>query len=227
MATAIPFEQRVVMCEQGSADWFTARAACATSSRIAAITKKRQRGDGELACRRDMRFELMVELLTGTAPSHYVSDWMKQGHDREPIARVEYEIAKNCSVKQVGFVYHPFIPRAGCSPDGLVGEDGLMEIKAPSVYTHVDYLKQGVVPEEYKPQMLWQMACCERLWCDFVSYNPEVPEKYQVFIKRFECGKEESALIRGYELEVQQFNAEVDQMLQELKSKVESDQTKF
>lgn len=218
----VPFEQRVMDCDQGSPEWFVARSGSVTSSRIADVVAKRKRGGmEEMACRRDMRYELMVELLTGNATQHYVSKWMEQGRDREPIARVEYEIAKDCSVRRVGYVYHPFISRAGASPDGLVGESGLLEIKCPAVHTHVDYIMKGEIPEEYRPQMLWQMACCERSWCDFVSYSPEVPEKYQLFIRRFECSKEDAALIRGYELEVQQLNSEVDAMLTELKAKID------
>jgi YqaJ-like viral recombinase domain len=224
MTTLVPFEQRIVDCEQGSADWFTARAGCATSSRIADIVAKRKRvKEGEvgeeLACRRGMRFECMCELLTGKAAEHYVSRWMQEGHDKEPLARAEYEIAFDQSVRTVGFVYHPFIPRAGCSPDGLIGDDGLLEIKCPMVYTHLDYIMRDEIPEEYKPQMLWQMACCERRWCDFVSYSPELPEQYQLFVKRFECSKEDAAMIRGYELEVQLFNTQVDEMLEQLKAR--------
>ena len=224
MATIVPFEERILDCEQGSPEWFVARSGCVTSSRIADVVAKRKRVTAgkepeEMACRRDMRYELMVELLTGNATQHYVSKWMEEGRDREPIARVEYEIATDCIVRTVGFVYHPFIKRAGASPDGLIDDDGLLEIKCPAVHTHVDYLLKGEIPEEYRPQMLWQMACCERSWCDFVSYSPEVPEKYQLFIRRLECSKEDAALIRGYELEVEHFNAQVDQMLADLKAR--------
>lgn len=211
-----------VDCVQGSKAWFEHRLGCVTSSRVADAIAKRKRVTAgkepeEMACRRDMRFELMIEELTGKATDHYVSEWMQQGRDREPIARAEYEIKTGRDVKQVGFVYHPAISRAGCSPDGILGEDGLLEIKCPAVYTHLGYLMADVIPEDYKPQMLWQMACCERQWCDFVSYSPEVPEEYQLFIKRFE---RDDAIIAGMELEVVCFLEQVAKAMADLKAKV-------
>lgn len=219
MAT-VPIEQRIIDCEQGSADWMAARCGCITSCRAAGAIAKLKRKDGESAERRRMRYEVVCEMLTGNAAQHYVSDAMNQGREREPLARVEYEILRNCSVRQIGFVYHPTIKRAGASPDGWVGSDGVIEIKAPLVTTHLEYMALDVIPDEYLPQMLWQLACSERQWCDFVSYSPEMPEQYQLFVKRLERTPEVDATIRGMELEVEQFLSECDDLLAKLKAKV-------
>lgn len=224
MTTILPASDRIIMCEQGSADWFTARCGCVTSSRIAAVVTKRKRvKEGEkaepLEAYKNMKWELVYEMLTGKAMEHYVSPAMENGRQREPIARAEYEVLTGLEVQQVGLVYHPVIPRAAASPDGFVGPDGLLEIKCPTLFTHFEYLERGEVPEEYHPQMLWQMACCERPWVDFVSYFPDLPEPHNLFIKRFEATKERLAIIRGYELEVEHFLAEVDKTVEQLKHK--------
>jgi predicted phage-related endonuclease len=214
----------LVDCIQGDAVWFKCRLGCVTSSRVAdAIAKRKRVKEGEkseeLAGRRRVRFELMCELLSQKPAAHYVSEWMDQGREREPIARIEYENATGASVEQVGFVYHPTIKMAGCSPDGIVGDDGLLEIKCPKIETHLQYLIDDIVPEAYLPQLLWQMACCERQWVDFVSYHPDMPEEYQLFIKRLERTKEVDAVIRGMELEVVQLLAEVDEEIERVKSR--------
>lgn len=211
----------VVDCIQGDAVWFKNRLGCVTATRAAAaIAKPKRKETGELAVRRNLRFELLEELLTNKPSQHYISLWMEEGREKEPLARQEYEGATNTPVEQVGFVYHPTIKMAGASPDGLVGEDGLLEIKCPKISTHLQYLLDGTVPEDYLPQMLWQMACCERQWCDFVSYHPDLPEQYQLFIKRVHRTTEADAVIAGMELEVIQFLKEVDEMYANLRKRV-------
>lgn len=222
MSTIPAVDSRMVFCEQGSKEWFDCRLGSMTSSRVADGTAKRKRVKAgevaeEMACRRDMRFELVLERLTGKATEHYVSRWMKEGKEKEPLARTEYEIATDCTTEQVGYIYHPTLKWAGASPDGLVGDDGLVEIKCPSVYTHLEYLLSGEIPEDYQKQMLWQMACSERQWCDFVSYSPDVPQEYQLFIVRLE---RDDKSISGMTLEVEQFLADVDKTLAELKERI-------
>jgi hypothetical protein len=225
----IAVEQRIVDCLQGDADWFKARLGVVTSSRIAKViskpkrVKKAREGEPpeppkELEGRKDMRYELACELLTGRATEHYVSRWMKEGKEKEPVARVEYEIKMGVPVRQIGFIYHPTIARAGASPDGLVAEDGLIEIKCPTMETHFEYLETKEIPEDYLKQMCWQLACCEdRLWNDFVSYCPAFDPPHDVFRKRLERTKEVDALIRGMEAEVVQFNHEVDELLNKIR----------
>lgn len=221
MSTIPAVDSRIVICEQGSKEWFDCRLGAVTSSRIADAIAKRKRVKAgevaeEMACRRDMRFELVLERLTGKPTEHYVSCWMKEGKEKEPLARTEYEIATDCTTEQIGYVYHPTIKWAGASPDGLVGDDGLVEIKCPAIYTHLEYLLSGEIPEDYQKQMLWQMVCSERSWCDFVSYSPDVPEEYQLFIVRLE---RDDKLISGMTLEVEQFIADVERTLTELKER--------
>lgn len=201
--------------EQGSAQWFQARCGSVTSCRVADLLSKRKDGK-EAAARRDLRYELVCERFTGRISDNYVSRYMKDGIEREPLARAEYELRNGVYVEQVGYVEHPRIRMAGCSPDGLVGTDGLIEIKCPKPETHLEYLLAGEIPTDYLPQMRWQLACTEREWCDFVSYHPDLPDSVQLFIKRLTRDKEIDALIRGMELEVEHFLGEVDAMVEKL-----------
>ncbi len=167
-----------------------------------------------------MRWELAVELLTNRPTENYVSRWMKEGTEKEPQARTEYELRAGVFVETVGFAYHPEIKMAGASPDGVIGESGLIEIKCPRVETHLQYLIDDKIPDEYLPQMTWQLACCPDFqWNDFVSFHPDLPEEYQLFVKRLNRSAEVDALIRGYNLEVEQFNAEVQELLAKIKSR--------
>jgi hypothetical protein len=215
----------ILDCEQGSAVWFEARLGCVTSSRIDdAISflkrksKDKQKGD-ETAARERMRMELVCELLSGKASDHYVSKWMEEGKEKEPLARTAYELERNVYVEQVGFVFHPTIKLAGASPDGLVGDDGLVEFKCPKLSTHLRYIMNGFVPSEYVPQMFWQMACSggERKWNDFVSYvsEPKLPKELRTFIApRLHWNQE---IIDIMNSGVEQFNLEVQDMLMKLK----------
>lgn len=207
-------------CEQGSKEWFDARLGCATSSRIADIVAKRKRGTEELACRVNLRWELVGEFITGKPTEHYVSRWMKEGKEKDPLARTEYEIRNNVTVETIGFCYHPAIKYAGASPDGLVGERGLVEFKCPTLQTHLEYLANDVIPDDYLPQLTWQLACDpEREWVDFVSYHPDMPDEYKIFQKMMHRTAEVDALIAAYNLEVEQFNSEVQAVLKTIKEK--------
>lgn len=110
---------------------------------------------------------------------------MLRGTELEPIARAAYE-AKNTFVDESGFVKHPTIMWFGASPDGLVGKEGLIEIKCPNTTTHLEYLTSGKVPNQYKNQMMAQMACTGRKWCDFVSFDNRLPSNLELFVVRFE-----------------------------------------
>ena len=201
--------------EQGSPVWLQARCGSVTSSRVADVLAKRKDGK-EAAARRDLRYELVCEQLTGRISDNYVSKYMKDGIEREPLARAEYELRNGVYVEQVGFVCHPTIKLAGCSPDGLVGGDGLIEIKCPKPETHLEYLLSGEIPADYLPQIRWQLACTGCEWCDFVSYHPDLPDACQLFVKRLLRDKENDAIIRGMELEVTHFLAQVAEMVEQL-----------
>jgi putative phage-type endonuclease len=211
----------VLDVEQGSREWFDARLGMVTSSRVADaisfLSRKSTKGEkgDETQARKRLRFELALERLTKTPSDHYVSKWMEEGKTNEPLARTEYEQLTRCEVDLVGFAFHDRIKDAGASPDGIVGEDGLIEIKCPAPYTHMEYLLAGVVPAEYQPQMLWQMACTDRQWCDFVSHYPSqnMPRELRTFIIRFPRDDER---IRAMEAQVEQFLGEVDEMVERL-----------
>lgn len=209
-------------CEQGSAKWFAARLGCVTSSRvddaISVLTRKSKNGSkgDETQARKNLRMELVCERMIKKASDHYVNKWMEEGKEKEPLARTAYEMKNNLYVEQVGFGFHPTIKMAGASPDGLVGNDGMVEFKCPKLSTHLKYVISGVVPEEYKPQMYWQMACFEREWNDFGSCFPdkELPKDLRLFVGPRLYRDE--AIIRGIEEEVEKFNSEVEELILKL-----------
>lgn len=170
------------MDEQRTDAWFAARLGKVTASRVAdlmATTKS-----GYSASRDNLMAQLIVERLTGSATETYSSPSMQWGNEQEPFARAAYEIATGQMVEECGFVPHPTIENAGASPDGLIGTDGLVEIKCPNTATMIDTLLTQKVPGKYITQMQMQMACTNRLWCDFVSFDPRLPAKAQLWIKR-------------------------------------------
>ena len=160
--------------------------------------------------------ELVCERLTGRHTEFFTNAAMQWGTDNEPGARMAYEMAMDVLVDQVGFAKHPSIEWFGASPDGLVNADGLVEIKCPNTATHVDYLLAGKPPEKYINQMMSQMACTGRQWCDFVSFDPRLPENMQLFIVRLE---RDDAYIAQMEAEVQEFLQEVDETIIQLQRK--------
>jgi putative phage-type endonuclease len=199
---------------QGTEEWKAARAGHVTASRICDVMATIKSGKGESASRRNYKAEIVVEQLTGTpTPDGYTNAAMQWGNDQEPFARAAYELKNDVMVDQIGFVYHPTILCAGASPDGLVGDDGLVEIKCPNTATHLAYLLANEPPADYFSQMQWQMACTGRLWCDFVSYDPRVPANLQLFVKRLYRDQE---FIDRAEKEVVAFLDEVSEMLDRL-----------
>lgn len=196
---------KIVECTQGTEEWKQARAGKVTASRIPDVLAKIK--SGEAAVRRDYRAQLVAEILTGVPQDDaFFSAEMRWGVEQEPFARAAYEIQTGRDVEQVGMVLHPSIDRGAASPDGLVEFDGLLEIKCPKTATHLAYIQADVVPAQYHPQMLWQMACTGRDWCDFVSYDPRLPENLQLFFKRFQ---RDQARIDEIEAEVNAFLMEV------------------
>jgi putative phage-type endonuclease len=202
---------QLVQCEQRSAEWIALRVGKVTSSRINDVLATIKKG--EAAGRRNYRADLVVETLTGNPVEEYISKEMQWGIDTEPFGCAAYQVAQDVDVEKVGFAVHPFIPRFGASPDGLVGDDGMVEIKCPNTATHIEYLLGGVVPADYQDQMLAQMACTGRQWSDFVSYDPRLPEHLQLFICRLH---RDDARIADIEGKVVKFLSEVDDVLVQL-----------
>lgn len=195
------------MIEQRSEEWYALRRGKVTASRIADVVATIKSG-GYGASRATYMAQLIAERLTGETQDSYVSAAMQNGIDTEPEARAAYEFRTDAEVAEAGFVDHPSIPMSGASPDGYVGDDGLVEIKCPNTATHIDTLLTGKVPAKYIDQMQWQMACAGRAWCDFVSYDPRMPEPMRLWIKRVECSV---TRIQYLEKEVSMFLAELDE----------------
>lgn len=202
----------IVECEQGSQAWIAARLGRVTASRVADVIAKTKSGYG--ASRQNYMAELIAERLTGGPAERFQSAAMAWGTEKEPDARAAYELIADVDVVQVGFVEHPRIAMAGASPDGLIGEDGLIEIKCPNTSTHIDTLLSGTVPGKYVTQMLWQMSCTGRAYCDFVSYDPRLPGSMSLFVRRVE---RDDARIAELESEVSAFLAELDAKVSELR----------
>lgn len=199
------------MIVQGTPEWFAARCGKVTASRVADVIAKTKTGWG--AGRANYAAELIAERLTGcTAPS-FINAAMQWGTDTEPFARTAYSERFATEVAEIGFVDHPEIAMTGASPDGLIGDDGMLEIKCPNTATHLDTLQSQTVPGKYITQMQWHMACCGREWCDFASYDPRLPPHLRLFVKRV---PRDVSLILELETEVTAFIAEIEAKLVEL-----------
>lgn len=195
---------------QGSAEWFAIRCGKATGSRIADVVA--QTKSGYSASRLNYESELIVERLTGQPSESYTSPAMQCGTDTEAQARASYEFQYDAIVEQVAFVPHPTISESGCSPDGMIGEDGLIEIKCPNSATHIKTLLTGKFDGKYLTQMQWQMACTGRQWCDFVSFDPRLPMEMRIFVAR----------INRDDARISQLETEVSKFLEGVAEKVEN-----
>ena len=198
---------------QGSDEWKALRLGKVTASRVSDVVARTKTGYG--AGRANYMAQLIAERLTGTPAESYTNAAMQHGTETEPEARSAYEFYQGVNVKEVAFVPHPKIDQAGCSPDGLVGDDGLTEIKCPNTATHLETLLGQAVPSKYDAQMQFQMACTGRQWCDFVSYDPRMPENMRLFIKRV---ARDDKRIAELESEIAAFLLEMAVKLSELNS---------
>lgn len=198
---------------QGSPEWYALRVGKVTASRVADVIAKTKTGWG--ASRANYMAELIAERLTGEPAEKYTNAAMAWGTENEPDARAAYEFFRDAQVVEVGFIEHPSILMAGASPDGLVGDAGLVEIKCPNTATHLDTLLTQAIPARYVTQMTWQMACAGRAWCDFVSFDPRLPETMSLFVKRVE---RDDSLIASLEKDVSDFLDELAQKLGQLNS---------
>jgi putative phage-type endonuclease len=198
--------------EQRTDEWFQARLGKVTASKVSDVMAKTK--SGYSASRENYMAQLVVERMTNTQSVIFTNPSMDWGIQQEPFARAAYEIKQGVVVEEVGFIDHPLIKSAGASPDGLVGDDGLVEIKCPNTATHIETLLTQTVSAKYYAQMQWQMACTNRDWCDFVSFDPRMPEGAQLFITRVQRDPES---IKEMEAEVKKFLVEVDSKVDQLK----------
>ena len=203
---------------QGSPEWHAERLGKVTASRMADVCARTKSGWG--ASRKNYMAELVAERLTGARAEGFTNAAMQWGTDQEPEARVAYEFYRDATVVEVGFVPHPSIADTGASPDGLVGDDGLVEIKAPNTATHIETLLGGTVPEKYVLQMQWQLNCTGRQWCDFASFDPRLPESMRLFVQRV---PRDDALVASLEKDVVEFLTELRETVARLRAKYEPD----
>jgi putative phage-type endonuclease len=169
---------------------------------------------GYSASRENYMAQLVVEQITGTRQESFSNSAMQWGTDQEPFARGAYEATSGNMVEEVGFMNHPTIAMAGASPDGLIGSDGCVEIKCPNTATMIETLLTGAVPQKYFTQMQMQMACAGRAWCDYVVFDPRMPAKAQLFIKRV---PRDDVFIADMEAEIIKFLAETAVKVDQLK----------
>lgn len=200
--------------DQRSPEWYAARLGKVTASRVADIIAKTK--SGYSTSRANYMAQLICERLTGTQGESFSSAAMVWGVETEPMARTAYEGALGELVIETGFIPHSSIIMAGASPDGLVGADGLVEIKCPITATHIETLLGQSPPGKYVTQMQWQMACTGRKWCDFVSFDPRMPDGMKLFVKRVERDDE---TINVLEREIMMFLSELDDKVSKLKEK--------
>ena len=191
--------------EQKSEEWFAARLGKVTASRLADVIAKTK--SGYSTSRDNYMAQLVCERLTNQKGESFTNSAMQHGVDTEPLARSAYEALNGLLVEEVGFVQHPKIEQSGASPDGLVGLFGMLEIKCPNTATHIDTLLTQSVPTKYITQMQWQMRCCDRQWCDYVSFDNRIREDLQLFVKRVEF---DASYVAMLEEEVNLFLKELD-----------------
>lgn len=197
--------------EQRSPEWFAARLGKVTASKVGDVMARTKTGYS--ASRENYMAQLICERLTGTKQESYSNAAMEWGTETEPLARAAYEAAKDVLVDEVGIIDHPFLPMCAASPDGLISIDGMLEIKCPNTATHFDTLLTEKMPSKYMPQVQWQMACANRLWVDFVSFDPRAPEGLQLFITRVE---RDDKYIAEMEAEVNKFLEEMEARIAKL-----------
>lgn len=196
---------------QGSDAWKAQRLGKVTASRIADVVAKTKNGWG--ASRANYAAQLVAERLTGEVAESYTNAAMTWGIEKEPDARAAYEFHTDAEVVEIGFVEHPNIGMTGASPDGTVGSDGLIEIKCPNTANHIETLRGRAVPSKYILQIQWQLACTGRQWCDFVSFDPRMPEHMRLFVRRV---PRDERLITELSGEIIAFLVEVNDTVEEL-----------
>ena len=199
------------MIEQGTPEWHQMRLGKVSASRMADLMAKTK--SGASASRAKYMAQLLCERMTGQPTEFFTTAAMQRGTEIEPVARAAYEAENLVSVEQVAWVEHPTISLAGCSPDGFVGEHGLIEIKCKEIHNHLDSILNDKIDPDHQAQMMWQMACTGRQWCDYVCFDDRAPEGLQLFVKRLHRDEEK---IKAMEDEVIKFLKDLESMIQKL-----------
>ena len=201
-------EQLYKNIEQGSDEWKAARLGHVTASNMADVMAKGK--SGEAVTRYKYKVRIVAERLTGTPPESYSNAAMEWGIEQEQFAVMAYEAKADVLTDRTGFWLHPEIKWLGVSPDRLVGDNGLVEVKCPNTTTHLDYIFAGKIPAEYMKQIQCQLWVTGREWCDFLSFDPRLPQRNQLFIIRADRDEE---LIKEMEAETLKFLAEVESLI--------------
>lgn len=196
---------------QRSPEWFEARLGIVTASRVSDLMAKTK--SGYSTSRDNYMAQLITERLTGKPTVMYENEAMRWGTETEPLARQAYEADTLNVVTETGLIMHPNIKHMGASPDGLVQEKGQLEIKCPNTATHINTIMTAIIDGKYLTQIFSQMACTGREWCDFVSFDPRMPEDMQLYIDRVQ--RSDNA-IKEIETEVIKFLAELEAMVDKL-----------
>jgi putative phage-type endonuclease len=200
---------------QGSEAWFKSRLGSVTASRMSDVLAKGKAG--EAVTRQKYRMQIIAERVSGQVADSFNNAAMQWGTDHEPLARIRYEADTGYFVDEVGFCNHPTIKWLGASPDGIIsGVNALIEIKCPNTQTHLGYRLDNKPPAVYVNQMQCQMWVTDATYCDFVSYDPRVPEHLQLFVSRL---RRDNDLIAKMETEVVKFLGEVDDAIKQLEKK--------
>ena len=200
--------------EQRTEEWFAARLGKVTASKMNDVLAKIK--SGEAAMRKNYKMQLATERLTGKQTDFYMNQAMQDGIDREDTARQIFEIVRDIKVEQVGFIDHPTIKMSGASPDGLLPDGGILEIKCPIETTHTTNLLERKLPSRYLPQVQWQLSCAGKdyKYANFVSYNPNFEPKLQLIYVEVERDEDYIAML---EEEVAAFITEVDDIVNQLR----------
>lgn len=196
---------------QRSDDWHSERCGKVTASRIKDLNAKPTKGKALNA----LGLTILAERLTGVQKEFFTNAAMQWGIDNEPHAITAYENQTGNFVVGTGLIDHPFIEMFGASPDGLVGEDGQIEVKCPDTTTHLNTLLTKQVPDEHIPQIASQLSCTRREWCDFISYDPRLPEALQLIIIRVSA---KDLGVEAIENDVRKFNKAIDDAIKILKA---------
>ena len=209
MGKVLSMNQPYINIEQGSDEWKQARLGHVTASNMADVMSK-GKGSAEAVGRYKYKVKLVAERLTQTSGESFTNAAMEWGIEQEQFACIEYEASRNVFVERTGFWLHPKIQWLGVSPDRLVGDEGLIEVKCPNTTTHLGYLFENRIPPDYYKQIQCQLWVTGRQWCDFVSYDPRLPKRNQLLIVRTE---RDESLIKEMEAETIQFLSEVNQLI--------------
>lgn len=197
----------------GFGGWMNDRTGRLTASRMASAMAFLKSG-AEASERRKLKIEILCERLTGDIVPKYVTNEMQWGIDQEPAAKEMFQNRTGLVVSDLGFVEHPSIEWCGASPDGIIrSENHLIEIKCPSSARMIEWWLAGTIPEEYKPQMILQSACMGGLPVYFCAFDPRLPDKQQMIIRKFFPTAQE---IETVETMAKNFLAEIETMFEQL-----------